>query len=177
MVSYSTLKAWQSVLEAHHLSEDEVAFPYFKERLRSVPYERLSADHHEIETLLSSIKKATADVTAENAEDGMTRLIDGLRKVSSVWTPHIRIEEEHFSSKALSEVMSTEEQGRMSGAMGKHSQEHATPGYLALPFTLFNLDAVDRAEMAAEMPPMVMEELVPKVWKDQWAPMKPFLLD
>jgi hypothetical protein len=31
--------------------------------------------------------------------------------------------------------------------------------------------------MAQEMPPVASQELVPIVWKEHWAPMKPFLLD
>jgi hypothetical protein len=31
--------------------------------------------------------------------------------------------------------------------------------------------------MAASMPSMVLDELIPKAWKEQWAPMKPFLLE
>jgi hypothetical protein len=30
--------------------------------------------------------------------------------------------------------------------------------------------------MAQQMPPVVSQELVPVAWKEQWAPMKPFLL-
>ena len=44
--------------------------------------------------------------------------------------------------------------------------------------TIFSPERVgaDRAYMAGEMPPIISQELVPVVWKDQWAPMKPFLL-
>ena len=31
--------------------------------------------------------------------------------------------------------------------------------------------------LASRMPPEMMEQLVPVAWKDQWAPMKPFLLE
>jgi len=58
----------------------------------------------------------------------------------------------------------------------QHGMAHAGPDYLAAPFILHNLEAEDRAHMAGEMPPIVSQELVPVVWKDQWAPMKPFLL-
>jgi hypothetical protein len=46
-----------------------------------------------------------------------------------------------------------------------------------VPFILYNLSAEDRAIMAQQMPPAVSQELVPIVWKEQWAPMVPFLLD
>jgi hypothetical protein len=165
------------VLRAHHLGEDEIAFPFFRERLPASLYERLAADHHKIEALLNPLRQAIANVAATGGQADLNRVVDDLRSIGAVWTPHIRLEEGHFSEEALSAVMTMEEQGRLSGMMAKHSQEHATPGYLALPFTLFNLQAEDRAAMSATMPSMVIDELVPKAWKDQWAPMRPFLLE
>jgi hypothetical protein len=61
--------------------------------------------------------------------------------------------------------------------MGQHRPEGAPPDPVALPFILHNLSAEDRAIMAQFMPPIVSQELVPKAWKENWAPMKPFLLD
>jgi len=171
------LQGLSAVLKAHHLGEDEVAFPFFRERLPSSLYERLSDDHHKIEALLKTLNQAIANVGSSGSQADLNRLVDCLHSITVVWTPHIALEEGHFSPEALAAVMTLEEQGRMSGAMAKHSQEHATPSYLALPFTLFNLQPEDRAAMAAAMPSMVVDELVPKVWKDQWAPMRPFLLE
>ena len=37
--------------------------------------------------------------------------------------------------------------------------------------------ADDRAYFLAVMPPEVTQQLVPVVWKDEWASIKPFLLD
>jgi hypothetical protein len=48
---------------------------------------------------------------------------------------------------------------------------------LGVPFVLYNLPAQERAIQARTMPSAVVEELVPVVWKEQWAPMQPFLLD
>jgi iron-sulfur cluster repair protein YtfE (RIC family) len=171
------IQGLSSVLEAHHLAEDEIAFPFFKERLPSSLYDRLAAHHQKITALLAPVRKATLSVAAGDDPAELAGLVDGLRSIKTIWAPHIGLEEEHFSSEALAAVMTREEQARMSGMMAKHSQEHATPGYLALPFTLFNLQPDDRAAMAAAMPSIVMDELIPKAWKDQWAPMKPFLLD
>jgi len=48
---------------------------------------------------------------------------------------------------------------------------------LAIPFLFYNLEDDDRTHFMSVMPPQVTQELVPFVWKDIWAPMKPFLLD
>jgi len=171
------IQSLAAVLGAHHLGEDEVAFPFFKERLPSSLYEQLSADHQEIEAQLGPLKQASASIVADGGPASLAMLVDSLHSIAAIWAPHIRLEEAHFSAEALAAVMTVEEQGRLGGTLARHSQEHATPGYLALPFTLFNLGPEDRAAMAAAMPSMVTEELIPKVWKEQWAPMKPFLLE
>jgi hypothetical protein len=45
-----------------------------------------------------------------------------------------------------------------------------------VPFALYNLPDEERAILARTMPPKVIDELVPVVWKEKWAPMQPFLL-
>lgn len=163
------------VLSAHHLSEDEIAFPAVIDRIPTAPYDRLAADHRKIAALLDPIRGAVPQV-AGGETAGLARLVDDLHKAIEVWSPHIQVEETNFSSRALSTVLTPEEQGRLSGLMAKHAQEHATPGYLALPFTLYNLNPDERAAMAATMPAVVVDELIPKAWKAQWASMQPFFL-
>jgi hypothetical protein len=46
-----------------------------------------------------------------------------------------------------------------------------------VPFLLYNAEAEDRAFYVNAMPPELTQQLVPIVWKDEWAAMKPFLLD
>ncbi len=87
------------------------------------------------------------------------------------------MEQTAFSAEAIAGVMTMDEQSELSAALSKHAQEHAGAPFYALPFVLFNLEIEDRAEMAAHMPKMVIEELIPGEWKLKWMPMKPFLLD
>ena len=165
------------VLDAHHLSEDEVAFPLLKEKITQAPYEHLARHHQEIVALLQAVRGGIHLVEASGAQADLAALIDGLRKISDIWRPHIQIEEFYFSEEALAAGMSPEEQARVSALISRHSQEHAVPASLALPFVLFNLEAPDRAVMAASLPAVLVEELIPKAWKAQWAPMQPFLLE
>jgi hypothetical protein len=58
----------------------------------------------------------------------------------------------------------------------EHSQKHSGPDYHVVPFLLFNLTPEERVTFEAEMPRIVMEQLLPVVWKEKWAPMMPFLL-
>lgn len=164
------------VLSAHHLGEDEIAFPALKAKLPAAPYERLAADHLKIEGLLGAVGGAAGHLTEGGGDAGLRVVVDGLKGISAVWSTHIELEERHFDEKALGEVMELEVQAEVSGAMAKHSQEHAGPPFLALPFVLFNLDGEDRAGFAAALPKAVTEALIPGEWKDKWAAMKPFLL-
>ena len=58
----------------------------------------------------------------------------------------------------------------------EHSQRHATPDYLVVPFMLYTLPPQERPIFARNLPPIVTEQLVPVGWRDKWEPMKPFLL-
>ena len=166
-----------AVVSAHHLGGDEVAFPALKQKLTDVPYDRLGADHVSIETALNQVKSALPALTGINPAAALVKAVDGLDQILAVWRPHIQIEQSAFSAKAIAGAMSPEEQAEISTSFGKHSQEHVGPPFFALPFVLFNLVPEDRAEMAALMPKMLVEDLIPGEWKEKWSPMKPFLLD
>ena len=51
------------------------------------------------------------------------------------------------------------------------------PHYLVVPFMLYNLEPVPRSMLASRLPSEMTDQLVPVVWKDRWASMKPFLLE
>jgi hypothetical protein len=165
-----------AVLSAHHQGEDQVAFPALKKKLPSAPFARLSADHVTIEAPLDRIKSTLPDLAGANQAAALIKAVDGLKNIYALWTPHIDIEQTTFSAAALARVMTPDEQAQLSGAFGKHSQEHVGPPFLALPFVLFNLDPIDRAAMSATIPKPVAD-LIQGEWKEKWAPMKPFLLD
>lgn len=171
------LQALSTVLWAHGLGEDEIAFPALKAKLPAAPYDRLTADHQTFDTFISQMRRAAADLAGADEPASLAPLLDELRQVRAIWLPHIQVEEEHFSVEAFAAVMSTADQALLAESLRMHSQQYATPGPLTLPFTLFNLEAEDRAVMAATMSSMVTEQLIPKAWKAEWAPMQPFLLE
>jgi len=178
LLGYSTYAlSLVSVLRAHHQGEDQVIFPLLRIKLPSAPYGILTTNHREMESLLVTIHQAIEDLSGDAPEDGMRGMVENLGKVWAIWKKHIFWEELHFSKDAIGAVMDLEAQGELSEAMAKHRQEHSEPPNLVIPFILYNLELEDRVSMAATFPPVVMDELVQKVWKDQWEPMKPFLLD
>jgi hemerythrin-like domain-containing protein len=178
LLGYSNyIHCFNAVLSAHHQSEDLIAFPAFRKVLPLAPYGQFGIDHQEVEKLLSTLPHAITDLPGNRPDDGLHLIIDTLTKISGIWYQHIYLEEQNFSEEKLRAVLTIEEQNNIGDATSKHSQEHAGPPFWVLPFVLYNLDLEERVKMAASLPPVIMNELIPIAWKDQWSPMKPFLLD
>jgi hemerythrin-like domain-containing protein len=166
-----------SVLHAHHLTESDLFFPYFKEKLPEAPIDLLTSQHRDLEPILQQAKTAM-DQTSSEAEAGaaLDRLNSLLGQVADFWHPHIRIEEDHFTVDRLRTLLDAKEHDALALASMQHSQQHAGPDYLVVPFLLHNLPPDTRSTFARFMPPVVIQELVPIVWKEKWLPMWPFLL-
>jgi hypothetical protein len=49
-------------LDAHHLTEDELAFPYLRDKFPEAPYDLLMAQHRDIVFILDTAKAAMAIV-------------------------------------------------------------------------------------------------------------------
>src|SRR5262249_41344174 len=49
-------------LRAHHLTEDEVVFPYLMGKIPEGPYDALNADHQKLEPLLPQIETALTKI-------------------------------------------------------------------------------------------------------------------
>lgn len=166
-----------SALHAHHLTEEDLAFPYFRNLLPEAPFDLLIAQHREIVGALHETNAALDDVAAEpHAGGGLKRLTNALTRLADLWHPHIRVEENHFAIDRLGPLLDQQEHRRLGGMFAEHGQKHASPDFLVVPFLLYNLPEDERAVMAQIMPPVVMQQLVPVVWKEKWEPMKPFLL-
>ncbi len=172
----SYVTALLSFLHAHHLAEDDIAFPYFGERLPEAPFHQLEEEHRRIEALLEQAGEAMEGLE-DQPEQALSRLEAVLRQIRELWRPHIAVEEAHFEVQRLAEMLPPEEHVRLAGMMAGHSMEHSGPDYLVVPFALYNLPSEQRAVLSQAMPPVVTQQLVPVAWKEQWAPMQPFLLE
>jgi hemerythrin-like domain-containing protein len=170
------VRSLATFLDAHHGMEDELAFPYLRDKTPEAPFDRLTRQHRGMIPLLGRMKAAVEGTHREQAGASLRELSDAATRAQRIWQPHIRTEEEHFAPERLAALISVEEHMRLNGMFTKYSQEHATPDYLVVPFTLFNLSPEERALMAQGMPPVVIQQLVPVVWKEKWQAMAPFLL-
>ena len=174
-VSYA--RSFVSVLHAHHLFENDIAFPYFRDKIPEAPFELLTAQHREMAPLLDDMKAAADDV--ENKRGGvepLARINTIANWLATIWYPHIKGEESNFTSQRIAATITPDEDLRLTKVSAEHSRQHSGPDYLVVPFILYNLPSEDRAAIAAEMPPVVTQQLVPVIWKEKWAPMTPVLL-
>lgn len=167
-----------SVLSAHHLAEDEVAFPYLRDKLPDAPFDELMADHRVMEGILEELQAIAEAVAAEaQAGDALNDLNRAVTRLADLWHPHIHKEERFYDVEKMAALMDVDEHARLRGRLGEFSQQHMQSPFLGIPFVLYNLPAEDRAILAQMLPPAVTQQLVPVDWKEMWAPMQPFLLD
>jgi hypothetical protein len=160
----------EAIALGHHLAEDGLFFPYLQERMPGTDFDELMAEHQVMHAILGEMQAAR--------EAGLLADLDrALSKMVELWHPHIEKEETWFSPAVAAEVMTVPEHIEMAQKAAAFSQEHTQPAPLAIPFLLYNLEGGDRAHFMNVMPAEVTQHLVPVVWKDAWAPMKPFLLD
>ncbi len=171
------IRSFVSLLNSHHLTEDELAFPYFKKLIPTAPYDRLSEEHQQIVVLLDQIQSATEAATlGDHPKENLNEMNRLLVKLQQMWHPHIHTEETDFDKDKVNQGYSHEEQDRMNTEFAQHSANHSGPDYLVLPFMLYNLTPDDRTEMIRLLPPIVTQQLIPIAWKEQWKSVQPFLL-
>jgi hemerythrin-like domain-containing protein len=170
------VRALVTVLHAHHQSEDEVAFPYFRQRLPDAPYDTLQAEHQAIVPVLAEMSAALDQITGRYPEAALDNLHEAALYLRGLWHAHIEKEELHFDVGVLEQCLEPAEHDQLSEALGAFNQKHMDPVYLAMPFVLYNLPDEQRAYLSRGLPPALTQELVPITWRDRWAPMKPFLL-
>ena len=173
---FNYIRALASVVNAHHLTEDEIAFPYFREKLPGAPFDILIENHKVMVQLLEEIKLAVEKAEKKDQlATELSNLESALTRLNDLWHPHIQIETDEFMNKADA-LIPVEEQLRLVKLFGEHGQKNAVPPYLTVPFMLYNLPVEDRKVFSQGMPAEVLQNLVPVVWKEKWESMTPFLL-
>jgi hemerythrin-like domain-containing protein len=165
-------------LHIHHSAEDEIAFPFLRDKLPELPLDRLIAEHGQMTGILEELAPMLERLQGGAGEGLDLEAVRGaLVRLAEIWPAHIGIEEANISVKKLIALVGPDELARWLQEMGQHRPEGSPPDPVVVPFILHNLSAGDRGIMAQYMPPAISQELVPITWKEQWAPMKPFLLD
>jgi hemerythrin-like domain-containing protein len=172
------LQTLAGILHQHHSAEDEIAFPFLRDKLPDLPFEHLVAEHEQMEEILGELASILDRLQGGAGEKPV---LDGaataLSRLAEIWPGHIDVEERGISTSKLVSMVGPEALGGWLAEMGQHRPQGAPPDPVGIPFVLYNLAEGDRTIMAEQMPPAVVQELIPGPWKDHWAPMRPFLLD
>jgi hemerythrin-like domain-containing protein len=165
-------------IHGHHSMEDLLAFPKLKEHVPDAPYELLFSQHQLMLPLLDGLNVFVEKSRAgDQSKEALSLLENHLLKFDELWHPHIGIEEENFTVQKLAALMTPDVHISLLQVFGAFSQQHSQPAYLTIPFTLYNLEPDVRQALASGMPAEVTQSLVPVVWKEQWASMRPFLME
>jgi len=165
---YLTTLKW--ITHSHHLSEDDIVFPYFKEHLEA-PYDQLKDDHNTMAAILSTMDQCISELPSGRVE----KLRETLGEFNRLWQPHIKLEEDNFTSEKLQSVIGMKEQETLLEKLGEHGRKNSGPGPLTLPFIFYTLEGSDRDVFMKDIPWIVKKVLVPIIWKKQWKPMSQFL--
>jgi hemerythrin-like domain-containing protein len=171
------VQAFSVVLKAHHETEDELVFPYFREKLRDVPFDSLTSDHGKMEGEIGKIGAALLEIRKQPDHlAGLEALSGALNRIKEIWHPHIGIEESRMSEEILERLLPVEEHIILSVRFSKHGIARSNPPQLVVPFILYNLEPGPRKAMAANMPKMLTKFILPVLWRSKWIRMKPYFL-
>ena len=173
----SYVRALTILLHAHHLGEDELAFPFWKIRLPSGPYDELTQQHRQMLSHLERIDrwvKAGDEAWQPNA---LGELQDACSDLRNIWEVHIALEEDALGPEKSRQYLSSSENESLGKQLSDHGQAHSQPGELVMPFIVYNLSGSEREEFVKLLPPVVSGQLIPVAWKAAWEPMLPFLAE
>jgi hypothetical protein len=165
------LQAFVSLLTAHHQGEEEIVFPYWRQKYPLAPYDQLIKQHEKIVPLLTNVHNWL--ITGSSGWDiqSMMDLHNTLYKLQGIWRIHFPIEEAHFGYQNSLIYLTPEENAMLSSQWTTHRQQHAIPSDLVIPFMLYNMPLIDREIMEQLLPQETIQQLIPTTWKATWAPM------
>jgi hemerythrin-like domain-containing protein len=165
------VSALKWVTHAHHLSEDEIVFPYLRYKIMA-PYDRLKEDHKSMARILELLDQSLLEMSSGR----LIKLREALKEFEELWIPHIKTEEEYFIPEMLQSVMGMEEQIFLAKKLADHGRKNSGPVPLTVPFMFYNLEGKDREDFMIPFPWIAKKILVPIFWRAQWKPMSPYLL-
>jgi len=171
------VQSFVTLLDSHHLVEDEVIFPYFQNKLSEVPFDVMNIQHQSMLPVLEQINLAINNLTTEVANlESLNVLEKSLIKMRDIWEPHFQLEELYLNEENISKIIDDEEQIRLTKLFAEEGKKHIAPDYLLIPFILYNLSPENRAVISQAFPPFVIEKVTTSEWRDKWQTMSPFLV-
>ncbi|BFM38829.1 hemerythrin domain-containing protein [Synechocystis sp. LKSZ1] len=171
------ITALLQLLDSHHQIEDDLIFPYFQQKIPTLPVAEMERQHQALVPLLERLAGLLPTFDqSPTATIPWTTIAETLIEIEALWEPHYQLEEAHLNEGNISQVIDSAEQERLCHLYAEASKHHITADYLVLPFILYNLPLPERQVMAQAFPPQVTEKLIPGEWYSQWQVMSPYLL-
>ena len=165
------------MIDAHHLGEDEIAFPFWKAKIPGGSFDILSQQHRQMEILLKKMNTWISSGMASWDPEYVAELHETTRILKSLWVPHVQLEEREIGPQSSDHLLTRQESAALSGKLVAHAQQHTLPVEITIPFVIYNLFPADRAEFTRSLPPLFDQQLALSSWEPDWTPMIPFLLD
>jgi hemerythrin-like domain-containing protein len=164
----SYLQTFVKVVHHHHTLEDELFFPFFRDRMPDVPFDTFASVHDAIKGMLEEMGNGIDALAAGTEVVQVSRRLNELLKgMAERWHPHIQSEEINFTQERIEAVASIEELLKIRDDIGKYNQEHSQPMELVVPFLIYNLQPEDRAIFSQAIPAFVVNDLVPGEWREK----------
>ncbi len=165
------------MLDSHHLTEDDIGFPYFEKDLPDTHFEWLHEDHNLITGFLEELTPIMdifekTDTTQENLKDIEAVLL----KIEDRWNQHVGLEEEEFIN-IIDTLAPYEDRVKLIDQFFDFNEDLLQPYHLSLPFMLYNLGTEDRNRWSKGYSRDLLKKVETVSWKEQWGSMKPFFLE
>jgi hypothetical protein len=170
------LKGLILMFDSHHLTEDEIAFPYFQENLPETHFEWLHEDHDLITGFIEELEPLVEALEGENDLSGnLEKLLTVLEKIDDRWVQHLNLEVGEFVNQ-IDGLASYEERVDLLKKFYAFSESLIQPYYLSLPFMQFNLEAADRQNWIGGFSPELVDKLESEEWIEKYQSMEPFFV-
>jgi hypothetical protein len=90
-----------------------------------VPFEVLVAHHREMDPLLGEIQAACEALAGDGTGSEASQALHGaLTRVSALWHPHVRLEEDQFTCEALDAALDEGQEAQFGQELAAYMSEH-----------------------------------------------------
>ena len=124
---FNYVRSLTSVMNAHHLTEDDIAFPYFRDKLPEADFDDWTYWHGKMAEDLDEINLAVEKCEKKDEFETELRIIENvLARLNEGWPYHIQPETDDFINKADA-LVPVEEQLRLVRQFSEYVLEKALP--------------------------------------------------
>ena len=166
-----------TLLHGHHVTEADVAFPYFRSVMPEAPFDRMSAQHRHMVSTIEELGRAVEDArTSIRTGEALVSVNLASVRMQELWLPHAELEETYVGPVHVASVLDMAERARVGRMLSVEAQKHLRPLSRMVLFLLYNMTSEDRDIMAKGMLGLVGGLAARLIWRRSWKAMSPFLL-